>query len=62
MCYHVCESVMEKFDGAGVAGVAPGARPPTGAATFAKFLAAKAQDINRVVTETAERSRTGAAT
>lgn len=35
---------------------------PAGAATFAKFLAAKAQDINRVVTETAERSRAGAAT
>lgn len=35
---------------------------PAGAATFSKFLAAKAQDINRVVTETAEGSRGGAAT
>ncbi|ORA85168.1 DUF4226 domain-containing protein [Mycobacterium malmoense] len=35
---------------------------PAGAVTFAKFLAAKAQDINRVVTETAEGSRGGAAT
>lgn len=35
---------------------------PAGAATFSKFLAAKTQDINRVVAETAAGSRAGVAT
>jgi uncharacterized protein DUF4226 len=35
---------------------------PAGAATFSRFLAAKTQDINRVVTETVTESRAGAAT
>jgi Domain of unknown function (DUF4226) len=35
---------------------------PAGAAAFSKFLAAKTQDIKRVVTEIAARSRAGAAT
>jgi hypothetical protein len=35
---------------------------PAGVATFSRFLAAKTQDINRVVAETAAGSRAGAAT